>query len=86
MTKPFNISKQLVVQAYKLVKANAGAAGVDQQTLTDFGQDLKKKLYKIWNRMSSGSYIPQPVKAVVISKKNGGQRILGVPTVKGNCT
>ena len=82
MTKSFDIPKQLVMQAYKLVKSNAGAAGVDQQTIADFEQNLKKNLYKIWNRMSSGSYIPQPVKAVAIPKKNGGQRILGVPTVE----
>ena len=82
MTKPFNIPKQLVMQAYKLVKSNAGAAGVDKQTISDFEQNLHKNLYKIWNRMSSGSYIPQPVKAVAIPKKNGGQRILGVPTVE----
>ena len=72
----------MLVQAYKLVKANAGAAGVDQQTIKDFEQHLKKNLYKIWNRMSSGSYMPQPVKAVAIPKKNGGQRILGIPTVE----
>lgn len=80
-TKPFNISKQLVVKAYQLVKANAGAAGIDRQTLADFDLNLKDNLYKIWNRMSSGSYFPPPVKAVPIPKKSGGQRILGVPTV-----
>src|SRR6185369_4573661 len=72
---------QTVMQAYKLVKANAGAAGVDQQSLEDFAKDLKDNLYKIWNRMSSGSYFPPPVKAVPIPKKTGGERILGVPTV-----
>ncbi len=80
-TKPFTIGKDLVVKAYKLVKANAGAAGVDQQTLTLFETDLKNNLYKIWNRLSSGSYFPPPVKAVSIPKKQGGERILGVPTV-----
>ncbi len=80
-TKPFTISKQLVVKAYKSVKANAGAAGVDQQSLEDFEKDLKDNLYRIWNRMSSGSYFPPPVKAVPIPKKTGGVRILGVPTV-----
>lgn len=85
-TKSFIIPKDLVVRAYKLVKANAGAAGVDQQSLTDFDQDLKGNLYKIWNRMSSGSYFPPPVKAVAIPKKQGGERILGVPTVRDNCT
>ncbi len=80
-TKPFNIPKQLFVQAYEHVKANAGAAGVDEQSLGDFGKALKDNLYKLWNRMSSGSYFPPPVKAVSIPKKAGGERILGVPTV-----
>jgi RNA-directed DNA polymerase len=79
--KPFVISKLLVVEAFKAVKANAGAAGVDRQSIEDFEKDLKDNLYKIWNRMSSGSYFPPPVKAVAIPKKSGGQRILGVPTV-----
>lgn len=81
MTKPFIIPKQLVMKAYKLVKANAGSAGVDQQSLEDFERNLKDNLYKIWNRMSSGSYFPPAVKAVPIPKKVGGTRILGVPTV-----
>lgn len=80
-TKPFIISKQLVMEAFKAVKANAGAAGVDKQSIEDFERDLKDNLYKVWNRMSSGSYFPPPVKAVEIPKKNGGVRILGVPTV-----
>jgi retron-type reverse transcriptase len=80
-TKPFNIDKKLVYDAYKAVKANAGAAGVDGQSLEMFEKDLMKNLYKIWNRMSSGSYLPPAVRAVPIPKKNGGQRILGVPTV-----
>jgi RNA-directed DNA polymerase len=80
-TKPFVISKTLVMEAYQLVKANAGAAGIDRQTLEDFDRNLKDNLYKIWNRMSSGSYFPPPVKAVPIPKKSGGERILGVPTV-----
>lgn len=80
-TKPFIIPKQLVVQAYKRVKANAGAAGVDRQSLEDFEKDLKNNLYKIWNRMSSGSYMPPPVAAVPIQKKTGGIRVLGIPTV-----
>ncbi|MET0006119.1 MAG: group II intron reverse transcriptase/maturase [Candidatus Thiodiazotropha sp.] len=79
--KPFTIDKWLVYRAYKEVKTNAGSAGVDQESLEDFETDLKSKLYKIWNRMSSGSYFPAPVKAVAIPKKNGGERILGVPTV-----
>jgi RNA-directed DNA polymerase len=80
-TKPFVIDKRLVYEAYKAVKANAGAAGVDKQTIEEFEQDLKGNLYKLWNRMSSGSYFPPPVKAVAIEKKNGGERILGIPTV-----
>lgn len=80
-TKQFIISKHLVMQAYKLVKANKGAAGADQQTLEDFEMKLKDNLYKIWNRMSSGSYFPPAVKAVPIPKKTGGVRILGIPTV-----
>jgi RNA-directed DNA polymerase len=80
-TKPFAIDKWLVYEAYKAVKANAGSAGVDQQSLGEFDADLKSNLYKIWNRMSSGSYFPAPVKAVAIAKKSGGERILGIPTV-----
>src|ERR1700721_2852065 len=79
--KPFSISKWEVWEAYKRVKANQGAAGVDEQTIADFEKDLKGNLYKIWNRMSSGSYFPPPVKAVAIPKKSGGEGILGVPTV-----
>lgn len=80
-TKPFIISKDVVVTAFKLIKENAGAAGVDHQSLADFEKDLKNNLYKIWNRMSSGTYFPPPVKAVPIPKKSGGERILGIPTV-----
>ena len=79
--KPFTIPKQQVMEAFKAVKANAGGAGVDRQSLEDFEKDLKDNLYKIWNRMSSGTYFPPPVKAVAIPKKSGGERILGVPTV-----
>jgi RNA-directed DNA polymerase len=80
--KPFSIDKKCVVKAYKAVRSNRGAAGVDGQTLEEFDKDLKDNLYKIWNRMSSGSYFPPPVRAVSIPKKNGdGERILGVPTV-----
>ena len=80
-TKPFVITKQLVMDAYKLVKENAGSAGVDKQSIADFEVKLKDNLYKLWNRMSSGSYFPPLVKAVAIPKKTGGERILGVPTV-----
>jgi RNA-directed DNA polymerase len=79
--KPFNIDKRLVYEAYKAVKSNGGAAGVDGQTIEQFEEDLSGNLYKIWNRMSSGSYFPPPVRAVSIPKKSGGERILGVPTV-----
>jgi RNA-directed DNA polymerase len=80
-TKPFIISKLQVYEAFKAVKANAGAAGVDGQSIEDFERNLKGNLYKIWNRMSSGTYFPPPVKAVAIPKRDGGERILGVPTV-----
>jgi RNA-directed DNA polymerase len=79
--KPFNISKRVVFEAYKRVKANKGAAGVDKESITDFEKGLKDNLYKIWNRMSSGSYFPPPVRVVEIDKKGGGRRSLGVPTV-----
>ncbi|MBV6763074.1 group II intron reverse transcriptase/maturase [Rhodococcus opacus] len=80
--KAFDISKHLVWAAYQKVKANKGAAGIDGQSLADFAQDEKNNLYRIWNRMSSGSYFPPPVKAVEIPKAGGkGVRVLGVPTV-----
>ena len=80
-SKPFNIDKRLVYEAYKAVKSNRGAAGVDEQTIEQFEADLSSNLYKIWNRMSSGTYFSPPVRAVAIPKKSGGERILGVPTV-----
>lgn len=80
-TKPFIIPKGQVMRAFELVKANAGAAGVDKQSIMDFEGNLKDNLYKLWNRLSSGSYFPPPVKAVAIPKKTGGERILGIPTV-----
>ena len=80
--KPFDIPKQLVWEAYWQVAANKGAPGVDECSLDEFEADLRDNLYKIWNRMSSGSYFPPPVKAVEIPKPNGGGvRVLGVPTV-----
>jgi RNA-directed DNA polymerase len=79
--KPFKIPKQLVWEAYQQVKANKGAAGADGQSIEDFEADLRNNLYKIWNRMSSGTYFPPPVRAVEIPKHGGGTRILGVPTV-----
>lgn len=81
-TKPYKISKQEVMTAYEKVKANKGTYGIDEQSIEDFEKNLKNNLYKIWNRMSSGSYFPKPVKAVAIPKKNGGTRILGIPTVE----
>ena len=81
-TKPFKISKQAVRIAFDRVKANRGTYGIDEQSIADFEENLKDNLYKIWNRMSSGTYFPKPVKAVAIPKKNGGTRILGIPTVE----
>ena len=80
-TKSFNISKKAVWDAYRKVKANGGAAGVDHQSLEDFGQDLTNNLYKLWNRLCSGSYFPPPVLEVEIPKAQGGKRKLGIPTV-----
>lgn len=80
-TKQFTIPKHLVMKAFKLVKSNAGSAGIDKQSLQDFEKNLKDNLYKLWNRLSSGTYFPPPVKAVPIPKRLGGERILGVPTV-----
>lgn len=80
--KPYSISKKAVIAAYQKVKANKGTYGVDEQSIEDFEKKLNNNLYKIWNRMSSGTYFPQPVKAVAIPKKNGGTRILGIPTVE----
>ena len=79
--KPFSISKREVWEAYQRVKANKGAAGIDEQSITEFEKDLKDNLYKLWNRMSSGSYFPPPVRTVKIPKASGGERKLGIPTV-----
>ena len=79
--KPFSISKREVWEAFKRVKANQGAAGVDGQSITDFEANLKGNLYKLWNRMSSGSYFPPPVRRVDIPKADGKTRPLGIPTV-----
>jgi group II intron reverse transcriptase/maturase len=80
--KPFEISKRAVQVAWEKVKANQGSAGVDGQSIADFEKDLKNNLYRVWNRMSSGTYFPPPVKAVEIPKVHGkGTRILGVPSV-----
>lgn len=80
--KPFDISKRAVWEAYEKVRANKGAPGVDKVSLAEFEKDLKNNLYKIWNRMSSGTYFPPPVRAVEIPKPHGGgTRMLGIPTV-----
>lgn len=81
MFKPFNIPKQRVYDAWKLVKENKGGAGADGVSLEEFEKNLEDNLYKVWNRMSSGSYMPPPVKAVDIPKGKGKTRRLGVPTV-----
>ena len=75
-TKPYRIAKRTVGEAYRLVKANRGAAGVDEETIAIFEQNLSGNLYKLWNRMSSGSYFPPPVKRVEIPKAKGGTRTL----------
>ena len=80
-SKPYKIPKQTVMAAYKKVKANKGSAGVDGKDFEKYEENLKDNLYKLWNRMSSGSYFPKPVKAVEIPKKDGGTRRLGIPTI-----
>ena len=76
-SKQYKIPKQIVLEAYKRVKANRGSAGVDGIDFENFEENLKDNLYKLWNRMSSGSYFPSPVMEVDIPKKNGGIRTLG---------
>lgn len=80
-SKPYRISKQVIMTAFKRVKANKGSAGIDGIGIIEFERNLKGSLYKVWNRMSSGSYFPPPVKLVEIPKKSGGKRGLGIPTV-----
>jgi group II intron reverse transcriptase/maturase len=80
-TKPFRISKRDVWEAYKRVKANRGAAGIDGQSIAEFEENLASNLYKLWNRMASGSYFPPPVRRVDIPKGDGRTRPLGIPTV-----
>ena len=79
--KPFDIPKREVWEAFKRVKANQGAAGVDGQSIAEFEANLSGNLYKLWNRLSSGSYFPPPVRRVDIPKADGGTRPLGIPTV-----
>jgi RNA-directed DNA polymerase len=80
-TKPFSISKKSVMAAWEKVKANKGTCGVDEESIKDFELNLKDNLYKLWNRMSSGTYFPPPVRAVEIPKSDGSRRLLGIPTV-----
>ena len=81
-SKPFDISKREVWEEWEKVKANKGAPGVDGRSVEGFEADLRNNLYRVWNRMSSGSYFPPPVRAVEIPKPHGGgTRVLGVPTI-----
>ena len=84
--KPFDIPKREVWLAWQHIRANQGAAGVDGQTVQNFEAELARNLYKVWNRLSSGSYLPPPVRRVDIPKANGGLRPLGIPTVNADCT
>jgi len=79
--RSYEIPKKVVLEAFKKVKENRGAEGIDEVSLKEFEADLDNNLYKIWNRMTSGSYFPPPVKAIEIEKKSGGKRVLGIPTV-----
>jgi retron-type reverse transcriptase len=80
-TKEHPITRKMILDAFRLVKANQGAAGVDGQSITQFESQLKANVYKLWNRMTSGSYYPQPVGEVIIPKKSGGCKSLGLPSV-----
>ncbi len=74
-SKPFSIPKQMFLDAWRCVKENRGSAGIDKESLDEFERDLKNNLYKLWNRMSSGSYFPPPVRVVEVPKKTGGVRL-----------
>ena len=80
--KPFVVEKRVVMESWLQVKANRGSAGIDGIDLKSYESNLQKNLYKLWNRMSSGSYFPKAVKLVEIPKPNGGKRPLGIPTVE----
>lgn len=80
--KPFKVEKRLVYEAYKRVKSNKGSAGIDGVEMEKFEENLSDNLYKLWNRMSSGTYFPKAVKLVEIPKSNGGKRPLGIPTIE----
>ena len=84
--KAFAIPKRMIFEAWQRVKANRGAAGIDGESLAAFEQKLRGNLYRIWNRLVSGSYFPPPVKEVGIPKASGGMRPLGIPTVRVNYT
>ena len=79
--KSFVISKWKLLEAFEKVRTNGGAGGIDGESIAAFEMNLKGNLYKLWNRLSSGSYFPPPVRSVEIPKKDGGVRVLGVPTV-----
>ena len=81
-SKQYQIDKRIMYHAYRKVKANKGSPGMDGTSFEDYEKNLKNNLYKLWNRMSSGSYFPKPVMAVEIPKKNGGIRVLGIPTIE----
>ncbi|CCU84706.1 hypothetical protein PHOSAC3_1310002 [Mesotoga infera] len=81
--RSYEIPKKVVLEAFKKVKENRGAEGIDEVSLKEFEADLDNNLYKIWNRMTSGSYFPPPVKAIEIEKKSGGKRVLGIPDSGG---
>ncbi len=80
-TKEHPITRKMVLEAFWLVKSNRGAPGVDGQSIEHYEKELEANTYRLWNRMSSGSYFPQPVREVEIPKKSGGTRKLGIPTV-----
>ncbi len=80
-TKSQPITRVMVLQAYRKVKANRGSAGIDEMSWADLEKDLSAQLYKLWNRLTSGSYFPMPVKEVEIDKRGGGKRKLGIPTI-----
>lgn len=80
-SKPVPITKKMVWEAYRRVRSNKGGAGVDKISFQDFDKELSKNLYKLWNRMASGSYFPKAVREVIIPKIDGGQRKLGIPSI-----
>lgn len=80
--KPYDICKKIVVEAYQRVKANKGCSGIDGESISKYEGNLKDNLYKLWNRMSSGSYFPPSVKGIDIPKKDGSKRTLGIPIVQ----